>query len=181
MSIRKEGQYEAVFSDDMVYRYLLKAQWHWAIDPYLSPRLACWIMLNPSTADQDNLDPTLRRCRRFSWDWAFGGMLIANLFALRSTDASKLEQVPDPYGPENDDFIKSAIERADAVIVAWGTNVRRPVVKEQADRVLGMIRSANKLPRCLKVSATGAPCHPLYMPSSLTLIDYPGGQDRCEP
>lgn len=181
MSILKSGMYDAVFSDDLVYRYLLESWWHHAIDPLWRPRTACWIMLNPSTADHEKLDPTLTRCRRFSYNWGFDGMLIVNLFALRSTDSSKLRQVCNPWGPENDDFLKSAIGRASTVIVAWGTRVRERLVKEQADRVLGMIRTAHKLPVCLKVSATGAPCHPLYMRSDLKLIDYPGGQDRCEP
>lgn len=60
------------------YRYLLWRTWDMT-----RPRLL-WVLLNPSTADDQTDDPTLRRCIRFSRDWQYGGLEIVNLFAFRT-------------------------------------------------------------------------------------------------
>lgn len=46
----------AYFSKDRVYRYDLWRQWD------ASRGYAMFVGLNPSTADEDNDDPTVRRC-----------------------------------------------------------------------------------------------------------------------
>lgn len=51
---------DAVISDDGRYRYLLWRCW----DP--NRATVTWIMLNPSTADALQDDPTIRRCISFS-------------------------------------------------------------------------------------------------------------------
>ena len=73
----------AVFSDDMVYRYRLWRTW----DPDLPTCL--FIMLNPSTADHEQNDPTIRRCLDFAKQWGYGQLLVGNLFALRATDPAR--------------------------------------------------------------------------------------------
>jgi hypothetical protein len=65
-----------------VYRYELRRVW----DAQLG--LACWVMLNPSTADANEDDPTIRRCVNFARTWGYGGIVVRNLFALRATDPS---------------------------------------------------------------------------------------------
>ena len=83
----------AVFSDDMVYRYRLWRTW----DPDL-PTVACLLCCNPSTADHEQNDPTIRRCLDFAKQWGYGQLLVGNLFALRATDPQKLRQHPEPTG-----------------------------------------------------------------------------------
>ena len=62
------------------YRYWLTRTWN--------PRRAtlCWVLLNPSTADADRDDPTIRRCQGFARSWGYGGIVVVNLFAYRATD-----------------------------------------------------------------------------------------------
>jgi len=49
----------ATFDPSKVYRYHLWRDW---TPPPDAPRRLCWIMLNPSTADDWTDDPTIRRC-----------------------------------------------------------------------------------------------------------------------
>mgnify|MGYP000880158315 CR=1 FL=1 len=84
----------AGFSPDREFRYTLTRRW----DDRL---LVNFLMLNPSTADENIEDPTIRRCMGFARDWGYGGLMVTNIFAYRSTDPKALYKVPDPTGPAN--------------------------------------------------------------------------------
>ena len=94
---------EATFSECGRYRYTLRRAWD--AGPSHSGTV-CWVMRNPSTADADKLDPTLRRCRGFTLGWGFAAMSVVNLYALRSTDPRGLWDTSDPVGPDNDEAIR---------------------------------------------------------------------------
>src|SRR5436190_22946192 len=83
---------QATLSECRRYRYTLTRVWD---ESY--PRIA-WIGLNPSTADENVLDPTLRRVVRFSMDWGFGSFTMLNLFALRATDPVVMKAHFEPVG-----------------------------------------------------------------------------------
>src|SRR5690606_14314462 len=82
----------AEFSACGTYRYRL-----WRIWDTDKP-LLLWIMLNPSTADDKQLDPTCARCQKWAQTWGYGGFMVANVFALRSTDPKGLYSINDPVG-----------------------------------------------------------------------------------
>ena len=65
-----------------------------------------FIGLNPSTADEIQDDPTIRRCIRYAKDWNYGGYIMGNIFAYRSTDPKKLLHIDDPIGRKNDYWLK---------------------------------------------------------------------------
>src|SRR3954454_15761859 len=88
----------AVISACGRYRYLLSRQ----VGPGL--RTATFIMLNPSTADATNDDPTIRRCIGFARQWGCGRLAVLNLFAVRATDPAEMKRADDPVGPENRDW-----------------------------------------------------------------------------
>src|SRR5690349_18454685 len=109
------GQSSASFSDDMVYRYRLGRCW----DPLLPPMV--FVMLNPSTADHNQNDPTVERCeRRARSRVGIGGLEVVNIFALRSTDPMALYKHSDPVGPENDMSIVTAAKSSGIVVCGWG-------------------------------------------------------------
>jgi hypothetical protein len=85
-------------------------------------RAALFVMLNPSTADASDDDPTIRRCRRFARREGCGLLEVVNLFAYRATDPVALRLAEDPVGPANDHFISKAVERAALVVVAWASS-----------------------------------------------------------
>ena len=83
---------------------------------------AVFLMLNPSTADAIDNDPTVERCLRRALKMGFGGLMVCNTFAYRSTDPEKLYEVEDPVGPENDQIILARARSAGMVICGWGTH-----------------------------------------------------------
>ena len=143
------------------YRYTLERSW---ADPC---RWMAFIMLNPSTADAELDDPTIRRCRRFAEDFGFSGFVVGNLFALRSTDPAVMKAHNAPIGPENDAYLDKLIQQADLIVCAWGAHGK---FRNRGDNVLRRIRAAGKTPHCLRMTKAGQPEHPLYLPGELRPI-----------
>lgn len=145
-----------------LYRYRLWRAWG------SGPRML-WIMLNPSTADAEADDPTIRRCRAFAQREGFEGLEVVNLYAWRASDPAELSRAiargEDPVGPENARSIEAALERCTPglVVAAWGA--KRPK-GSQAWRlpVLEALRRGQQL-QCLGTTIRGEPRHPLYVPA----------------
>lgn len=158
------GLAAAVFdSSRREYRYLLTRIWNPAVPPVV------YVMLNPSTADAMADDPTIRRCRGFAVREGAGGLVVVNLFALRSTDPRTLTAHPEPVGPVNDAFIRRTVGGAHRVIAAWGA---AGVQGGRAATVTGLLRDRGVTVHCLGQTATGQPRHPLYLPSAAVLEPY---------
>jgi hypothetical protein len=151
---------KAVFSQDEVYRYTLWREWGGMLEPG-DRRYVNFICLNPSTATDTKDDNTIRRCTRFARLWGYTAMCVTNIFAFRSTDPVGLLTIPDPIGPLNNDYILEIASEASLVICAWsqhaGLNNRGPEVREMLE--------GWATPHYLKMSKTGHPYHPLYLPS----------------
>jgi hypothetical protein len=126
---------------------------------------ALFICLNPSTADENTDDPTIRRCVRYADSWGYGGMVMVNLYAYRSTDPKKLSMVSDPVGPDNDMHIRFHNKRAGITVAGWGTMGGRV---GRSDRVLEMLQS----PHYLELTKHGYPKHPLYLKKDLEPIPF---------
>jgi hypothetical protein len=154
---------DAVISECGKYRYLLTRR------VGLGDRTATFIMLNPSTADALNDDPTIRRCIGFAHRWGCGRLVVTNLFAVRATDPADMRTASDPVGPENLDWVTRAVEMAVApcgpadrgpVVCAWGTHGS---YMDQDRTVLGEIERVCT-PMALGITRDGHPKHPLYVP-----------------
>lgn len=150
---------DAMISECGTYRWWLKRAWG-------SAPQACFIMLNPSTADAEKDDPTIRRCIAFARDWGFGSLIVVNLFAYRSTDKLMLRTASFPVGEFNDYYTLAAVAESAITVAAWGDFVpfRRD---DDVQRLLG------KAPvYCLGKSKKGQPYHPLYLPKDLKPLPY---------
>lgn len=156
---------DAAISDCGTYRYLLQRNWD------VRKQAVCFVMLNPSTADASQNDPTITRCMQRAITLGFGQMEVVNLFALRATDPRELRKHHAPIGPENDDVILGSAQVCEMVICAWGAH---GTLFRRADRVLTMLRKAGVAPHALKLSKDGHPCHPLYLPYSLQPMPMKG-------
>jgi hypothetical protein len=130
-------------------------------------------MLNPSTADAHADDPTIRKCMGFARRWGMSGIWVVNLFALRSTDPAGLLDAPDPIGPENNDWVRAAIEY-DRPVFAWGATGGARVAKLVASRTVRILEIAREAegadePMCLGRTKNGHPRHPLMLAYSTPL------------
>ncbi|PXV54183.1 hypothetical protein SAMN04487785_11438 [Dyella jiangningensis] len=153
---------DAIISDCGRYRYILYRQWDASCDSLV------FCMLNPSTADASQDDPTIRRCIGFAKANGYGGIVVVNLFAFRATDPKKIPlELVVAMGPNNVMHMREAAKGRD-VVAAWGANplasVTRPALQllhAYANRVL-----------CLGCTKAGAPRHPLYVAGEQPLIPY---------
>jgi hypothetical protein len=148
----------ATISGDGTYRYELWRTWD-ASAPVLA-----WVMLNPSTADAEADDPTIRRCIGFARRWHFGGIRVVNLFALRATDPRELREHGDPVGQDNDRTLAEVANTAEALVCAWGANTFAAARAEVVHDLIGDAMRWPRVPLCLGVTKGGAPRHPLYVP-----------------
>lgn len=147
----------ANFSEDRVYRYSLWRLWG---EHTPTARHRCgFLMLNPSSADEINDDPTIKRCQTFARDMGHSGIYIINLFAYRSSDPKELRKVSDPVSPKNNTVILSTVLHCDRIIAAWGTHGS---LLARADKVLDLIAPHCDL-YCLGRTKAGHPRHPLYL------------------
>lgn len=148
----------AVLSPEGMYRYRLDRSWA------EGPRIL-FVMLNPSTADGTQDDPTLRRCIRFARDWGYGSLTVANLYAYRATAPAELKKAADPVGPECDLHLERCAGEAALVVAAWGMHAQ-PERAEQVRRLLG--------PKVMALAWTkaGQPRHPLYVRGDTTLQQW---------
>jgi hypothetical protein len=124
------------------------------------------IGLNPSTADETEDDPTIRRCVQFARLWGYGGLCMANLFAFRAAKPAELFAARDPIGPGNDEWLMKLAASAGVVVAAWGNGGTH---LERANAVTRLIPNLY----CLRMNRSGQPAHPLYLPADLrpTLLD----------
>jgi len=151
----------AVFSPDRVYRYDLTR--HWGPKPYC----VTWIMLNPSTADENTDDPTIRRCIAYSKAWGYDGLAVVNLFALRATHPRVMIKHLAPEGPDNNLVIKARAESSPVVVAAWGLHGAH---RGRARDVLALLDGVQL--HCLGLTANGQPRHPLFVRGDEPLIRY---------
>lgn len=140
----------ASFSPCRRYRYELWRRW--ATGPY-----AMFIGLNPSTADETQDDPTIRRCINFAKAWGYSALCMTNLFAFRATDPRDMKAEAFPIGGHHNDLsLRSLSESAGVVIAAWGVH------GTHLDRAADVVKLIPNL-QCLGLSKEGHPRHPLYL------------------
>ena len=155
----------AVLSAHGVYRYLLTREWS-------SGPQGAIIMLNPSTADEFQDDPTIRKCIGFAQRLGWGGFSVVNLYAYRATDPADLRRAGYPIGPHNEQYIERAVDLAAdtgaPVVAAWGRKGHQQQARVRA--VLAALRSTPVF--ALRIAKTGAPSHPLMLPYSTQLLPY---------
>jgi len=165
-TLLRDDRSSAVLSDDREYRYRLTRRWN-AGEPTVA-----FVMLNPSTADATEDDPTIRRCIGYAREWGYGRLVVGNLFAVRETDPANLYDYFDPVGPENDRYLQKIADEADKVVAAWGANGGLGDRAEHVAEDLGVDFYA------LGTTQEGHPVHPLYQPADAEPEPFAYDTDR---
>ena len=150
---------QANISKDKIYRYTLSRTWDSTKPTVL------FIGLNPSIADENVDDPTVTRCINFAKDWGYGTLLMANLFAYRSTYPKEIYLIDDPIGKDNDYYLLECVKQSDLIMACWGNNGtymgREKIIKELVPNLY-----------CLQKNKNGTPHHPLRLPRNINPIPF---------
>lgn len=155
---------EAVVSDDQRYRYTLYRQWEDWLGEIAGVRVLNFVMLNPSTADSSQDDPTVRKCVGFAKCNGFNAIRVTNLFAYRATKPVDLwrqyESGIDIVGPNNDSYVQE-LPLEETVCVAWGsTYMNKDWVQRRVRKTIELL--GRKL-WCLTKTKEGHPGHPVML------------------
>lgn len=127
-----------------------------------------FIGLNPSTADEVQDDPTIRRCIAFAKAWGFGAYCMTNIFAWRDTLPQNMKRASEPIGADNDKHLVEIAKRAGLVVAAWGNHGE---YLNRGTFVRGLLSGIAEL-KCFRITSNGQPEHPLYQRAGAQLIDY---------
>ena len=179
--VQSVGTRSATFSDDGIYRYLLERAWEVPeLGAMAQRRTILWVLLNPSTADAFQDDPTVRRITNYSRDWGFTDLRLVNLFGFRATKPAELWSQRaagvDIIGPANDRSLFRAAWSASQVVVGWGAGAHR--CPKRVVQVLELLEgspavawSGNPV-SCLGTTLDGHPRHPLYLRREEQLVPF---------
>lgn len=151
---------DAVISDCSLYRYSLSRSWG-------DGGMMVFVMLNPSTADAFENDPTIRRCIAFAKREGMGSLRVVNLFGWRAKNPEELLKAGDPTGAENWRHVGEAIKEADMIVCAWGAHTMATIQAYRLNELAGSRRMV-----CLGKTKDGHPRHPLYLPAAQPLERY---------
>lgn len=149
------------WSPDREYRYTLWRTWN----PDLP--VCQFIGLNCSTADDHQLDPTVRRCIGYSKAWGYGSLCMTNLFAFRATDPRVMLAHDEPVGEMNDYWLRWIAKDAGLIVCCWGCHGTH---RNRATDAVALLRWYGL--KCLRLTKDGHPAHPLYLPKDLTPGEY---------
>ena len=140
----------ARFSECRTWRYSL-----WRIWSSDLPMMA-FCGLNPSTADEQKNDPTVRRCINYAKAWGYGGLYMLNAYGYRATLPADMKRATDPVGPDNNHWLAHYAKRSQLIVAAWGAHCS-PERQAEVYRLLG------GTVYCLGTTKAGNPRHPLYL------------------
>lgn len=162
-----DGPCGAVFDDGLRrYRYSLWRRWRDDCEP---SEMVAFIGLNPSTADESQDDPTIRRCIGFAKSWGFGGLVMLNLFAFRDTDPRGMKLERHPVGPWNDETIRRVCQVCGRTVCCWGHHGQ---FRFRSSEVRLIVRQFGWH---FGLTTNGEPKHPLYLKADSKLIRWAKG------
>ncbi|PJE30525.1 hypothetical protein PSM7751_03162 [Pseudooceanicola marinus] len=147
----------ALYSPCGHYRYALTRVWDAA-----APRLL-YVMLNPSTATEQQNDPTIERCERRARTLGYGGFRACNIFAWRETSPALLKKAADPIGPANDAQLAEAarwVGDNGLILCGWGAHADH---MGRGKTCAALLRATGRPLAHLGLTKAGEPRHPLYI------------------
>ena len=126
------------------------------------------IGINPSTAQPDDLDNTLKSVQRIALGNGYDSFLMFNVYAQRATDPDAMEKVCNPLlHRENMEAFRYVLSLSDspAIWAAWGAVIeKRGYLKDCLRDMLDIGRKYAAQWYCAgAITKKGHPHHPLYL------------------
>ncbi len=161
--------YGARFSNNRQHRYMLWRTWNLKIS-----QRAVFVGLNPSRANEQSDDPTLRRCQNFArgWTgrWRCGGLFVVNLYSYCSPSPSELFRNGTRTNHLNNRWLSELCCRPDSLVIGmWGNHGLR---NDRCHRFTDWAAENNIIVHSLAVNSSGTPAHPLYLKKGLKPREY---------
>ena len=163
----KSGEYDSekwLYVPDFYteYRYILGAR---------GPEPLICIGINPSTAEPERLDPTLKSVERIALFNGYKGWMMFNVYAQRATNPDDMDRtLNEKLHLENMAAFEYILSNVDegvrpAIWAAWGTIIeKRPYLKECVRDMVNIGKKYNACWLCAgRCSKAGHPHHPLYL------------------
>ena len=138
--------------------------------------------INPSTADAEVDDQTVKKWKGFSLAWGGKKFIVGNVCAYRATNVCELSDVvlSPAQVSENLAHIRQIAADADVLVPCWGNRMKAPKhMRADFDIVLNMLLASGKPVRHLGLTKRGDPRHPLMLDYSTSLISW--GTDQTSP
>jgi hypothetical protein len=159
----------AIFNENRTYRYRL---WRMNDQP---KKVLLYIMLNPSSADENRNDNTIKRLFNFTNDFGYDGFIVCNLCAIISTNSKKIKNKI-ILSKLDMTIIKDTLDKIpiiEKVVYAWGSNNK--IDKKQIYKISSLtelLEQYGHKPYCFSFNNDGSPKHPLMLPQNETLVPY---------
>ncbi|HWY11777.1 MAG TPA: DUF1643 domain-containing protein [Bacteroidia bacterium] len=158
----------AIFSECRKYRYALWRIWD------KSKPMVMFIGLNPSTANENKDDATIRRVRTIASTLGYGGVYMTNCFPYISTDPKQLNEFGNTA--TNDHWLLLVKDICHDVIFAWG-NFKIVSESGRNKELIEMFPNA----KALHINKNGSPKHPLYCPSDIQPVVFTSLTPHTQP
>jgi len=127
----------------------------------------------PSVADVEAGDAATRKKIGFTRRWGGSRCVVGSVFAFRTTNISALGKCADPFGPYNVVELDNIIRYADVLVPCWGTRSKLPErLRPRVAWLSGVLLTSGKPVKCLGVTRSGDPCHPLMTGYDTPLVDF---------
>lgn len=130
-------------------------------------RTAGWLACNPSTADANLDDPTVRRMVHFSRAAGCDRMLLGNVWAWRATQPADLwaalasGDYTEAMHEANLDALAAIGAQCDVLFMAFGAEPGRKHPEWVREAIDALWNPGRPVPLCLGMTADRLPLHPL--------------------
>lgn len=168
---------ETILSSCRTYRYVLYR--HNSLSA--SNKIMIFVMINPSTADENQNDHTIRKCLKIAHHHDCEHVYVVNLIPYRSKNVEDVDNFVSKLSIEalhtinnvNWNYIDEILQSNDKkpiIICGWGKYDKVRTTLSQATEFYDKYKSF-KL-KCLKINKDQSPIHPLFVNSQSILLDF---------
>lgn len=158
---------QAIFSDCDKYRFRLER------DLGRSGKTYAFFGVNPSVADDEIDDSTVRKWTGFVSRWGGGRFIVGNVSPYRATDVNELKTVADPVPEMNAHHLQTIARDADVLVPCWGALNKVPErIHHYFDATAKMLLAAGKPVMCFGYTKDDDPLHVLMLGYGTQLVNF---------